>query len=140
MSSEISLLDTRKTAIKRIRVSAPTRYLVENELVSGFVLDYGCGRGFDADVYGFDKYDPNFWPEVPTKKYDTIICNYVLNVVEPKYVPWIIEDIESKLTKDGAAFITVRSDVGNTATQREVKLELPIIHRKWSFCIYETFR
>lgn len=140
-SSKISLLDTRKTAIHRKRISAPTRYLVEQELVSGFVLDYGCGRGFDARMYRFDKYDPNFYPELTNAKYDTIICNYVLNVVEPEYVPWIVEDIESRLTKEGTAYISVRRDVGNTATQRDVRLDLPILfEKKGSFCIYETFR
>jgi hypothetical protein len=58
------------------------RFLNSLGLLRGKMLDYGCGRGFDAEYYGMDKYDPHYAPEFPKIKFDTITCNYVLNVVD----------------------------------------------------------
>lgn len=49
-------------------------------------LDFGCGFGEDTDYlrslgYECDRYDPHFFPEYPTKKYDYVTCFYVLNVI-----------------------------------------------------------
>ena len=63
------------TAIKRTKLSVPIRGL---DLKGKRVLDYGCGRGSDADLLGADKYDPYYFPERPTGKYDVILCTYVL--------------------------------------------------------------
>lgn len=135
------MIQTYRTAIKRVKISAPTKHLLDQDLINGNVLDYGCGYGFDAVSLGFDLYDPYFFPRRPDKKFDTIICNYVLNVVEKKYINWIIKDIESLLNNNGFAFITVRRDIGNTKTQRDVRLNLPILfEKKGNFCIYQTFK
>jgi len=37
------------TAIKRSRLSAPARYLLQHGLLKGRILDFGCGLGFDTD-------------------------------------------------------------------------------------------
>lgn len=115
-----------KTAINRSDLSAPMQYLSERELLKGNnILDYGAGRGQDADRLGIDKYDPfahliknpdtdkfdlthNKWPR---KKYDTITNNYVLNVIESEdKIDETIEKIQSLLKDDGLAYITVRRD------------------------------
>jgi 2-polyprenyl-3-methyl-5-hydroxy-6-metoxy-1,4-benzoquinol methylase len=57
-------------------------------MFKGRILDYGCGFGFDTedlkqkgfDIIGYDNY---YRPSFPEGKFDTIICNYVLNVLEP---------------------------------------------------------
>ena len=59
--------NSHKTAIKRNKLSAPMRYLSENNLLKGDLLDYGCGRGDDADLLSMDKYDPPI-----VLSYDTI--------------------------------------------------------------------
>ena len=75
------------TAIRRTRLSAPARYLLQHGLLKGRILDFGCGLGFDTDelrrqeldVTGYDCY---YRPEYPEGKFDTIMCIYVLNVLE----------------------------------------------------------
>ena len=71
------------TAKERTSVSFPTRWLKQHNLLKGDILDFGCGFGFDTDElqkegYSIVGYDNFYRPEYPTKRFDTIICNYVL--------------------------------------------------------------
>ena len=103
-----------RTAITRNKVSAPTKFLIREahvrDLDNKRVLDFGCGKGYDADVYGFDKYDPAFFPTYPTGQYDYIICNYVLNVLTIDDEADILEQIDELLKPDGVAYISVLRD------------------------------
>ena len=136
------------TAMTRTKVSAPTSLLVENWFITpnDKVLDYGCGKGFDANTFGFDKYDPHFFPDLPNNKYDKIICNYVLNVVDEKTGYDILNNIRSHLNDFGVAYISVRRDVkidGITKKgtfQRNVILPLQKIEENSNFCIYKLNR
>jgi len=130
-----------KTAIRRKKPSAPTKYLDKSSLLVGKMLDYGCGYGVDADYFGMDKYDPHYFPDKPEGKYDTIICQYVLNVVPKEIIPDITRKIKILLDKGGKAYLTVRRDiVGEYFTyrgmQRRVELDLPILTENSSYCIY----
>jgi len=105
-----------KTAIHRKRLSGPAKYLSENGLLRGDVLDYGCGRGGDASKLDIDSYDPYHNPDGldEGKLYDTIMCNYVLNVIvdaEERYE--VIAKIRSLLKEGGIAYISVRNDIKN---------------------------
>ena len=76
------------TAIKRTELSVPTRNLLQHNLLKGKILDFGCGFGFDTDElkrqgYNIMGYDYDYRPDYPEGKFDTIICNYVLNLLEP---------------------------------------------------------
>ena len=78
------------TAIRQTTLSAPTRYLLQHGMLKGRILDFGCGFGFDADelkCQGYDiiGYDYYYRPEYPDGKFDTILCNYVLDVLEPQW-------------------------------------------------------
>lgn len=138
-----------KTAIKRSKPSAPLSYLLSEGLLSGDLLDYGCGRGDDLrflqrNNYAADGYDPHWGPlKLRSKVYDTILCTYVLNVLPEKEMRAVIKDIGSRLTPGGTAFLTVRRDVatdGETSRglQRDVRLDLPIVKSKsGQFCIYK---
>ena len=101
-----------KTARNRSGLSKPIRFLLESKAIKGKVLDYGCGFGQDAKALDFDMYDPHFYPDGldNRKKYDTIVCNYVLNVVDPIVECKIIADISKRLKKGGRAYFTVRRD------------------------------
>ena len=128
------------TAIARRKPSSPM-ILLRDEIF-GECLDYGCGRGFDCDYFGIDGYDPNWRNEYPTKKYDRIFCNFVINVVSADEEKEILSNIYSLLKPKGKAYITVRRDikkdyVGRDCIQRLVFLGLPVYREiKNRFCIY----
>ncbi|MFQ5641903.1 MAG: hypothetical protein ACE5IR_28335, partial [bacterium] len=68
-----------RTAIQRKSKSKPVRYFEESGLIKGKCLDYGCGM----DRHKYKKFDPFYKPDyiLLKKKWDTIMCNYVLNVI-----------------------------------------------------------
>ena len=132
------------TAIKRNRLSAPMAYLNKSVFLGG-QLDYGCGRGEDADIIGMKKYDPHYFPneDVLRPRYTYVTCNYVLNVVDAVEGSKILSSIIDILTPNGVAYISVRRDVKQDGLtkkgtyQRNVILNLPVVHeKKGSFCIY----
>ena len=104
------------TAKERTSISFPTRWLKQNNLLKGEILDFGCGFGFDADElqkegYSIVGYDNFYRPEYPTKRFDTIICNYVLNVLEPKEQAEVLMEVSELLKPTGTAYFTVRRDL-----------------------------
>ena len=139
-----------QTAITRKKLSLPAQYLLQRDLLKGDVLDYGCGRGDDVRRLGqalgvhdwspVVGYDPHWRPNMPTKKFDTIMCNYVLNVIiDPIQREEVLLHITSLLKPGGTAFITVRRDITKgTASQCVVILdEETLVHAKGKF---ETYR
>lgn len=68
-----------KTAITRKNLSLPAQFF--RQYFEGRVLDFGCGKGSDADILDIDKYDKHFFPDKPTQKFDTVMMIYVLNTV-----------------------------------------------------------
>lgn len=119
------------------------RLLNELGLLVGTKLDYGCGKGTDADTFKMDKYDKYFEPKKIKKKYSTITCNYVLNVITEKEGIEVMKDIQSHLRVNGTAYITVRRDIkkegltSKNTYQRNVILDLPILtEKKGNYCIY----
>ena len=132
----------KNTAIYRKKPSRPMRWLSKHgRLNCKRKLDYGSGRGFDADYYHMDKYDPNWSPSRPNGKYDVITCNFVLNVVEIGEQIKIIEDVINHLTRNGTAYFSVRRDLKkdeqkNGYPQRLVYLNLPSIYNTRDYEIY----
>jgi hypothetical protein len=130
------------TAITRRALSLPTRYLQQAGLLVGLMLDYGCGRGFDCDELGCDGYDPHWRPARPAASYDTIFCNYVLNVIpeaaDRQDVLWDIQ----RLLGHGKAYITVRNDkftdgfTSKGTWQGHVTLDLPVVKTCGGFVMY----
>jgi len=104
------------TAIRRTRLSAPARYLLQHGLLKERILDFGCGLGFDTDELGrqgFDitGYDCYYRPDYPDGKFDTIMCVYVLNVLEPYAQAEVMMDIAHLLAPHGIAYFAVRRDL-----------------------------
>jgi len=134
-----------KTAISRSTESAPVRWLKENGHLSkgGNTLDYGCGKGSDANKNGWDKYDPATFPEMPEKTYDKILCQYVLNTLPKEKEASVMSGIRKKLKSGGEAFIVVRRDIekqGETSKgtyQRNVTLGAESLHKENGFEIYK---
>jgi len=104
------------TAIERTSMSFPTRWLKQNKLLKGEILDFGCGFGFDTDqlkeqefdITGYDNY---YRPDYPEKRFDTIICNYVLNVLEPNEQAEVLMSVAELLKPTGRAYFAVRRDL-----------------------------
>jgi ATP adenylyltransferase len=132
------------TAISRTKPSKPTRILLERGFIQpGWrVLDYGCGSDPAADVYGWERYDPEYAPWPPSGPYDAIVCHYVLNVLPAADESKVLDAIESLLTDGGVAYITVRRDLPETGRQgrgiwqRYVTLDLPSVYRDSGCEIY----
>ena len=120
------------TAIKRTDISAPTRYLLKHNLLKGRILDYGCGFGFDTDElkkqgYDITGYDYYYRPDYPEGKFDTIICNYVLNVLEPYAQAEVLMNVTNLLRPKGTAFFAVRRDL------KEEGFRLHAIHKQYTY-------
>src|SRR3990167_5262681 len=102
-----------KTAIVRNQPSAPMQWLDKKGYLKGLKrLDYCCGRGYDSNYYGQDKFDPHWFPEYDfNQRFDLITCNYVLNVVTEEQQEIIIQHIANLLYIAGRAFFSVRRDL-----------------------------
>jgi ATP adenylyltransferase len=105
---------SHKTAISRKTLPLPTRWLLGRGLLKGVILDYGCGKCFELNNLFFvsDGYDPHYRKDgIEHSSYDTIICNFVLNVIEsPAARQGVIDDIQYLLAPGGVAYISVRND------------------------------
>lgn len=120
------------TAIKRTDLSVPTRYLLQHNLLKGRILDFGCGFGFDTDelkrqgldITGYDYY---YRPDFPEGKFDTIICQYVLNVLEPYAQAEVMMNVTNLLSPKGTAFFAVRRDL------TEEGFRLHAIHKQYTY-------
>lgn len=104
------------TAIERTSMSFPTRWLKRHNLLKGEILDFGCGFGYDTDqlkkerfeIVGYDNY---YRPVYPEKCFDTIICNYVLNVLEPNEQAEVLMSVSELLKSTGKAYFAVCRDL-----------------------------
>ena len=126
----------------RGKPTAPFKHLLDKDLLRGRVLDYGCGKGVDAEKLGIHRYDPHYFPKKPEGLFDTIVCNYVLNVVKDRRGRGIIKRIKALLKPGGVAYLTVRADVSGEGFtkrqtfQRDVKLKLPVEHKTGWYRMY----
>lgn len=104
------------TAKERDSISFPTKLLRQKNLLKGNILDFGCGFGKDVEVLkkcGFDVtgYDPHYFPQFPTIQYDTILCIYVLNVLQETAQRDVVMHVSSLLKPNGKAYFAVRRDI-----------------------------
>ena len=104
------------TAIERTSLSFPARIVLNQKKIIGEVLDFGCGIGKDVELLkakGVDiiGYDPFYFPEFPTEKFDTILCFYVLNVLLPEEQAEVLMNVSHLLKPNGKAYFAVRRDI-----------------------------
>jgi len=132
-----------KTAISRNGLSGPVKWLVKHGLIprpgklnnDERVLDFGCGRGKDADLLGYcEKYDPHWFPTKPQGKFNIVLCTYVLCVLPPNIREMVLGEIADLMTDEGSyALLSVRADLkkdsqpGNGCIQHDVILPKTII-------------
>ena len=128
-----------ETAIYRTTPPEPFRWLKEKGLIRGRVLDYGPGRG---QWYGATRYDPEQYPHWPEGRYDTIVVNYVLNIVDEETQADVIRKVQGLLAPGGIAYFSVRRDLpkegkaGRGTYQRYVVLPFNIVHETSARVIY----
>ena len=104
------------TAKERESLSFPAKLLLNKNLLNGEVLDFGCGFGKDVDllkekgvdITGFDKH---YFPNYPQKRFDTIICFYVLNVLLPEEQAIVLMELSQLVKPNGKVFFAVRRDL-----------------------------
>ena len=104
------------TAKEREKVSFPTRKLYNMGVIKGDVLDFGSGYGKDAEFLqskdlSCTNYDPHYAPDYPDQKFDTILCQYVLNVLLPEEQAEVLMSVSELLKPTGKAYFTVRRDL-----------------------------
>jgi diadenosine tetraphosphate (Ap4A) HIT family hydrolase len=104
------------TAKERDALSFPAKLLLKEGLIDGDVLDFGCGFGKDVELLkvkgiNIEGYDKHYFPKYPTKKFDTIICLYVLNVLLPEEQATVLMELSQLVKPTGKVFIAVRRDL-----------------------------
>ncbi|WP_445749858.1 HIT domain-containing protein [Polaribacter sp.] len=104
------------TAKERDSLSFPAKIILERNLLVGEVLDFGCGFGKDVallqekgiSIVGYDKH---YFPEFPAKKFDTILCFYVLNVLFQEEQSMVLMELSQLIKPSGKVYIAVRRDI-----------------------------
>jgi DNA phosphorothioation-associated putative methyltransferase len=143
------------TAISRKNMSVPTKYLLKKGLLGKKVLDFGCGKGEDvrqlrAAGFEADGYDPYYAPEVKLgRDYDTVICNYVFNVIAPeeRHHAWnnLYTHALGLSGRMAEIYVTVRRDLkkdyvktSRGTEQWMVRLPYEVVHETSTYCIYRV--
>jgi diadenosine tetraphosphate (Ap4A) HIT family hydrolase len=106
------------TAKERNTISFPAKILLNQNLILGRTLDFGCGLGKDVEILnnmGKDivGYDPYYFKELPKEKFDTILCFYVLNVLLQEEQAKVLMDVSALLKPGGRVYFAVRRDIVN---------------------------
>lgn len=104
------------TAKERDTLSFPAKILFNRDLLIGDVLDFGCGYGNDVKMLSakginIEGYDKHYFPAYPSKKFDTIICFYVLNVLLPEEQATVLMELSQLIKPKGKVYIAVRRDL-----------------------------
>lgn len=104
------------TAKERDSLSYPAKFVLNRNLLKGEVLDFGCGFGKDVELLkekgiNIVGYDKHYFPNFPSKKFDTIICFYVLNVLLPEEQSTVLMKLSKLINPDGKIYFAVRRDV-----------------------------
>jgi DNA phosphorothioation-associated putative methyltransferase len=115
------------TAIHRVDPSAPTKWAHKKGYISKSVFDWGCGQGVDVEwltdlghkvsFYDLVHYPENNPETVDFSNIGTIMCHYVLNVIDiKKERAALLKAIASKGVE--TVIVSVRSDVDANAKKR----------------------
>jgi hypothetical protein len=131
-------------ATRRNRPSLGAFTLTTMGKVKGRTLDFGCGFGYDAEHFGWDSYDPYYFPEEPKGEYETIVCINVLNAITRTWREYAINHMKMLLSTQGVAYLSVPRTIPLTGkicdfkrAQHHVVLTLPSVFKSKKIEIYE---
>jgi diadenosine tetraphosphate (Ap4A) HIT family hydrolase len=118
------------TAKERDKLSFPSKIVNERNGLNGEILDFGCGFGTDVKFlheqgFRITGYDPHYFPEYPRKKFDTILCFYVLNVLLPEEQSRVLMEVSRLLKPGGTAYFAVRRDLKKEGYRKHYVHEVP---------------
>lgn len=150
-ASNFIVNNSHLTAIKRKGASAPLKFLASCHInAQQTVIDFGCGRGADLEWlrlngYQANGYDPYWYlgSGALNKKYDVVLCTYVLNVIGNETREAVIGKLKSLVLPGGKIYITVRRDFKKDYVTKKgtrqylVKLPYKKIKENSQYCIYE---
>lgn len=111
------------TAIARTSVSRPVKDLTG--FFTGRVLDYGCGRGFDAEHLGAEKYDAHYFPEKPFGRFDVVLCNYVVNTIVNESDRVLTVGRALRFVTNGGLFIITSRSINEIEKNAKIKQWAP---------------
>lgn len=119
------------TAMSRKTLSQPAKWLKKKGLLNGTILDFGCGRGTDAKFLAKDgievaTYDKFWGPCMPQGYFDTVMSNFVFNVITDDTDFFeALELLKAKVAQGGTAYITVRreKEIHDIPSQRWVEFD-----------------
>ncbi|MEX2485791.1 MAG: bifunctional class I SAM-dependent methyltransferase/HIT family protein [Brumimicrobium sp.] len=99
-------------------------------VIEGEVLDFGSGFGKDGDFLNSKNinctnYDSYHAPDYPTRRFDTILCQYVMNVLLPEEQAEVLMSVSELLKPTGRAFFTVRRDLKRTGYRTHYVHKVP---------------
>ena len=119
------------TVKERKYPSYPAKQLLSMGQIRGRVLDFGCGLGVDVSFLrknGCETigYDPHYAPEIPEGRFDTILCNYVLNVLLPEEQVQVLMVVAELLKPTGKAYFAVRRDIQRSGFRTHTKLGVEV--------------
>lgn len=93
-------------------------------MIHGHVLDFGCGKCAEVNarvlntapgIGSVTSYDPFYAPDAlvrsKRKKFDVVLCNYVLCTLPKSEELLVLKTIQPYLSDSGIALISVRNDV-----------------------------
>ena len=110
--------NSARTAIKRVKPSAPLKFILEtfgDSIKDRTILDYGCGHGYDVkylcengfNAYGWDPYNSD--NDFPDNTFDIVLLTYVLNTIETDDdIKCTLQSAWNKVTDKGMLIITGR--------------------------------
>lgn len=105
-----------KQTIPRKKPAKPITWLIENNLINGNILHFGRGKDIPgtqamAKIGTVTEYDPNILEinKIPSQQYDSLVSCFVLNCLHHKEREYTLFNISNTVTKNGSAFIAVRS-------------------------------
>lgn len=103
-------------AMPRKTPARPIIWLIKNNLIYGNILHYGRGKDIPgtqvlSQIGTVTEYDPNILEinKMPSQQYDLVVSCFVLNCIHHKERQSVISHIAQAVSKDGSAFIAVRS-------------------------------
>lgn len=120
------------------RASAPIKFWKDNNYLSGDILDFGCGQ----ETHEWQKYDSFTQPDTKPliKYYDTVMCNYVLNVQPSDHLIVLIVGFVSKLLREnGNALFAMRNDLPLGRHESERGIQIIKNQKEWTDLLSNFF-